>query len=192
MKLCHTLYSPKIPIWYVCLRSLIKSKSSIEIKILKKNSVTHRHSHKFGSQFGGYFRQFSWHHWPIPVIFLWAGTGIQTWLRITSWALPNGLVLSRVNTALGAGLFNCTFGGCPKWLIILISAQFLKVSWSPHPIAPVPLPQRAHVLPKVKNFLDPAMFSFSFGLTALKLSFSLFQIKRRQMFWGHFWPTYLP
>jgi hypothetical protein len=118
----------------------------------ERNSVTHRHSHKFGSQFGGYFRQFSWHHWPMPVIFLWAATGIQTWLRITSWALPNGLMLSRVNTALGAGLFNCTFGGCPKWLIILISAQFLKVSWSPHPIAPVPLPHRAQVLPKGDKF----------------------------------------
>ena len=60
--------------------------------------ITYKHSQRLGSQFGGYFRQFSWHHCPI-VEFLYPFFGIQSWLLTINWVLPYELLGSSTNTA---------------------------------------------------------------------------------------------
>ena len=136
---CFIAYSTHIFITPYCCALIV----SISFQL-----STYKHSQRWGSQFGGYLRQFSLHHWPIPVSFLWAATGTHTWLRTTKGDLPLFFVTSGKYIALVIGILGrTTFGGRPTLLIIFMSAQFLKVSWSPQPMAPVPFPQSPQVLP---------------------------------------------
>ena len=57
--------------------------------------------------------------------------------------------------ALGAGTRGSwIFGGCWTLLMILMSAQFRNISWSPQPIIPVPLAQIPQVFPEKKSHLN--------------------------------------
>ena len=65
----------------------------------------------------------------MPVLFLWAATGTQTWLRTTNGVLTFLVRSPGTYSAFGIDtLGSTTFGGRPTLLIILISAQLRNIS----------------------------------------------------------------